>query len=148
MTARVFVDTNVLVYARDLRDETKQARALRWMALLWETRAGRLSHQVLQEYYVTMTRKLVPTHDAVEARADVTALFTWKPLAVDVDLFDVAWRIEDRFGLSWWDALIVAAAERSACSHLLTEDLQDGQRIGSVEIIDPFRHAPEDVLGE
>jgi predicted nucleic acid-binding protein len=74
MTARVFVDTNVLVYARDRTDEEKHARALEWLAALWQERAGRLSWQVLQEYYVTATRKLEPPRDLADAREDVTVL--------------------------------------------------------------------------
>lgn len=142
----VFVDTDVLVYARDITVETKHRRALEWLAALWEERAGRLSWQVLQEYYVTATRKLDPPRDTFDAREDVTSLVTWRPIAVDLATVDAAWAIEDRFGLSWWDALIVATAQAGGCTHLLTEDLQDGQSLGDVTVVDPFSHAPADVL--
>jgi predicted nucleic acid-binding protein len=147
MTARVFVDTNVIVYARDRTDEEKHRRALEWLAVLWDERAGRLSWQVLQEYYVTATRKLRPPRDTTDAREDVASLVTWQPIPVDVSVMDGAWAVEDRFGLSWWDALIVAAAQAGGCTHLLTEDLQDGQSFGDVLVVNPFVNAPDEVLG-
>ncbi len=145
MTDPVFVDTNVLVYVRDRADEAKQRRAAEWMAALWDERTGRLSTQVLQEYYVTLTRKLDPPRSRAEAREDVAALEAWAPRPPDHETFEMAWEVEDRFGLSWWDALIVAAARRAGCSWLLTEDLQDGQEILGIRVIDPFEHAPEDI---
>ena len=142
----VFVDTNVLVHARDRTDEAKHRRALEWLTALWEERAGRLSWQVLQEYYVTATRKLDPPRDTFDAREDVTSLVTWQPIDVDTSVIDAAWGIEDRFGLSWWDALIVAAAQAGGCTHLLTEDLQNGQIFGDLTVVDPFHHEPSEVL--
>ena len=146
MSARVFVDTNVLVYAPDRADAHKHERSLVWLAHLWERRAGRLSWQVLHEYYVTVTRKLDPPRGADDARGDVTSLVTWRPIHVDLETIDKAWEIEDRFGLSWWDALIVAAARRGDCTHLLTEGLQDGTTLDGLTVISPFTHTPEDVL--
>lgn len=146
MTAVVFVDTNVLVYARDTTDQGKQERAITWLAALWDAEAGRLSWQVLQEYYVTATRKLDPPRDPALVREDVASLATWRPLAPHLPIIDTAWAVEDRFGFSWWDALIVAAAQTAGCTHLLTEDLQDGQDLDGVLVVDPFRHLPEDIL--
>jgi predicted nucleic acid-binding protein len=142
MRGPVFVDTNVLVYVRDATDPSKQARAAEWMAWLWASRQGRLSLQVLQEYYVTVTRKLRPGMDPEDARDDVSALRAWRPLAPDGDLLDEAWRLEDGMGIGFWDALVVAAAQRLGCELLLTEDLQDGRRIGGVEIRSPFTLSP------
>ena len=147
MTARVFVDTNGFVYARDRTDAAKHRRALQWLAVLWDERAGRVSWQVLQEYYVTATRKLHPPRDTFDAREDVAALVTWQPIPIELSTIDAAWAIEDRFGLSWWDALIVAAAQAGGCTHLLTEDLQDGQSFGDVTVVSPFLHEPDGVLG-
>lgn len=135
----VFVDTNVLVYARDRADERKQARALSWMRHLWETGEGRLSVQVLQEFYVTTTRKLSPGLSPDEARADVEDLSAWRPIQIDTDAIRAAWSIEDRFGLSFWDALIVAAAHVAACDVLLSEDLRHGLDLDGVRVVDPFR---------
>lgn len=134
----VFVDTNVLVYHRDSTEPEKQRRAAEWMAHLWETGTGRLSLQVLHEYYVTVTRKLDPGLPASDAREDVGALRAWHPLPPDADLMEEAWAIEDRFGLSFWDAMIVAAARRLDCEILLTEDLQDGQDLGGMVVRSPF----------
>lgn len=143
----VFVDSNVLVYVRDASEPEKQKAAAEWMRALWEARTGRLSTQVLSEFYVTVTGKLDPGLERAEARADVRSLAAWHPLATDRSLIASAWEIEDRFGLSFWDALIVAAARRARCTHLLTEDLQDGQDLDGTLVIDPFRHRPDSVLG-
>ena len=110
MTAPVFVDTNVLVYARDRSQGAKHRVAWEWMTSLWQTRAGRLSHQVLSEYYVTVTAKLKPGMPAAAARADVRALLTWHPTGVSAATLEHAWELQDRHQLSWWDALIVASA--------------------------------------
>jgi predicted nucleic acid-binding protein len=141
----VFVDTNVLVYARDLSEGSKQEQALVWVEHLWETRSGRLSYQVLQEYYVTMTRKLRPGLPPSDARADVRDLLAWRPVAVQADLLEAAWRVEARGEVSFWDALIVAAARNAGCSHLLTEDLAEGRRLGGVTVASPFVHEPGDL---
>ena len=147
MSVTVFVDTNVLVYLRDRSEEEKQRRAAEWMALLWELRIGRLSTQVLQEYYLQVTRKLDPPRTTEEAREDVLALGVWRPTVIDLRVMERAWTVQDRFGFSWWDALIVAAALAGSCRYLLTEDLQDGQEVEGLRIVSPFAHEPEVVLG-
>jgi predicted nucleic acid-binding protein len=142
----VFVDTNVLVYARDTSHPTKQGRAADWIAALWELGEGRVSLQVLQEYYVTTTRKLKPGLDPEEARADILDLSAWSPVAPDLQMLAAAWSAEERFGLSFWDALIVAAAQVARCNILLTEDLQHDMDLEGVRVIDPFQVAPGDRL--
>ena len=142
----VFVDTNVLVYARDLSVPRKQERAYEWISALWTSRLGRTSVQVLNEYYVTVTRKLAPGLAASDARADVSDLRAWAPVPVSASLLDSAFATEDRFGLSYWDSLIVAAAQAANCEYLLTEDLQDGQLLDSVTVVNPFEHRPETIL--
>jgi predicted nucleic acid-binding protein len=141
----VFVDTNVLVYARDTADPAKQAQASEWIAYLWDRGEGRLSLQVLQEYYVTTTRKLRPGLEPEDARADVLDLAAWSPGVADTQMIAAAWSIEDRFGLSFWDALIVAAAHVARCEVLLTEDLQHGMDLEGVRIVDPFRTGPDEL---
>jgi predicted nucleic acid-binding protein len=135
----VFVDTNVLVYARDASDPEKQATATAWMEHLWASVTGRLSVQVLQEYYMTVTRKLEPALHSDEAREDVRDLAAWRPVRIDEAILDAAWRIEDRFELSFWDSMIVAAAHAAGCETLLTEDLQHDLVIDGLRIADPFR---------
>lgn len=143
----MFVDTNVLVYTRDRTDEEKQRRAAEWMAWLWDLRLGRLSVQVLQEYYVTVTRKLDPPRRPEDAREDVIALHVWRPSPIDLEVMERAWSIEDRYGFHWWDALIVASGIVGRCGYLLSEDLQDEQQVEGLTILDPFAHDPESVLG-
>jgi predicted nucleic acid-binding protein len=138
MTAPVFVDTNVLLYWRDGRHAAKQARAAEWLALLWREQRGRTSTQVLSEYYVNVTRKLDPGLPADEAWDDVQALLAWEPQATDGALLQRGRTIEGRYGLSWWDGLVVAAAQAQGCALLLTEDLQDGAVYGGVTARNPF----------
>lgn len=135
----VFVDTNVLVYARDAASESeKHARALDWMRHLWDTGEGRVSMQVLQEYYVTTTRKLRPGLVPDDARADVRDLSAWRPVTLGLEGVESAWTIEERFGLSFWDSLVVAAAHVARCDLLLSEDLQHGLDLDGVRVVDPF----------
>lgn len=136
----VFVDTNVLICADDARDAVRRLRAREWLLLLWQQRAGRLSTQVLNEYYVNVTRKLGLAQG--DARAKVRRFQLWQPWQVDHQTVETAWGVEARFGLGYWDALIVAAAAQSGCSHLLSEALQHGQQIDAVTIINPFLVAP------
>lgn len=147
MTVPVFVDTNVLVYVRDATEPEKQRAAADWMAELWERGAGHLSYQVLKEYYVTLTRKLDPPREPADAREDVLALMAWRPLPTDGGLLEAAWKVQDELGYSWWDALIIAAALRAGARYLLTEDMQSGQEIGTLTIVNPFAVGPEELLG-
>lgn len=144
---RVFVDTNVLVYHRDARDPSKQRRAAEWMAHLWQTRTGRVSLQVLHEYYVTVTGRLNPGLPLEDARDDVQALMSWAPAASGWDLVEGAWREQDLWGFSFWDSLIVAAARAQGCDVLLTEDLSHGQDLGGLLVLSPFRAGPEEAPG-
>jgi len=144
---KIFVDTNVFVYARDASEPEKQPRAAAWVDALWASRQGRLSAQVLHEYYVTVTRKLRPGLPPEVARRDVRGLSTWGSVPHSLALLEIAWGLEERYELSWWDALIVAAARQAGCSVLLTEDLQDGQGLAGVRVVNPFVHAAADLLG-
>lgn len=142
MPAVVFVDTNVLVYVRDAADQRKQAHAREWMKYLWQSRSGRVSTQVLQEYFWVTTQKLKPGLPVEDARQDIRELLAWSPICADAKLLESAWALQDRYAISWWDSLIVAAAEAAASSHLLTEDLADGQVYGTVRVVSPFAHTP------
>ncbi|MFM2059551.1 MAG: hypothetical protein RLY71_3936 [Pseudomonadota bacterium] len=139
----VFVDTNVLLYADDAADAVKHRRALDWLQALWLSRAGRLSTQVLNEYYFNATRKLKPPVKQGDARAEVRRYQHWRPWAVDHQTVETAWALESRYGLSYWDGLIVASALHQGCRYVLTEDLQHGQQIDSVQILNPFVVGPE-----
>ncbi|HEV2007975.1 MAG TPA: PIN domain-containing protein, partial [Burkholderiales bacterium] len=106
MIAPVFVDANVLVYARDAHEAVKQPRAADWMTRLWREQSGRTSMQVLSEYYVTVTRKLRPAVSTHDAWNDVKSLLSWQPQAVDGVLLQRAREIEQRYRLSWWDSMV------------------------------------------
>jgi len=140
MTAPVFVDTNVLIYALDETDPEKHQAARLWRAELWKGRRGRISYQVLQEFYVKVIQKWPRARE--QARAEVRDLLAWQPVSADAALLERAWKIQDRYRLSFWDALIVAAARATSCRYLLTEDLQAGQNIDGVIVINPFRSDP------
>jgi predicted nucleic acid-binding protein len=142
MSERTFVDTNVLVYARDASEPDKQPVAAAWLDALWQRKDGRLSVQVLQEYYVTVTAKLSPGLPVDEARRDVLALGAWAPEPVTPDLIGAAWELQDEYRFSFWDSMIVAAATRADCSILLTEDLQHGQQLGGLRVVNPFMEPP------
>lgn len=145
MTAPVFVDTNVLVYARDARDAGKHERSREWVEFLWDTKRGRVSRQVLHEYYVTVTRKLRPGLPVEEARADVRTLFHWLT-AVDPEvMIESAWSFQDRCSLSFWDALILGAAQSMGCGFLLSEDLPAGQELEGIRVVSPFATLPSEL---
>ena len=146
MSATCSGDTNLLVYARDASEARKQPLAEAWLKVLWQQRRGRLSFQVLHEYYVTVTRKLRPGVPVPDARDDVRALMSWRPISTDGVVLEAAWAVQDRYGLAWWDALIVSAAQVAGSDYLLSEDLQAGQDLGGVVVVDPFQTAPDALL--
>jgi predicted nucleic acid-binding protein len=141
MTA-VFVDTNVLIYRRDSSEREKQRRAEAWMTYLWGARTGRTSMQVLHEYYDVVTRKLKPGLPAADAREDVRDLMAWRPVRLDRTTAETAWRLQDRYRLGWWDALVAAAALQASCGQLLTEDLQHGLDLDGLIVTNPFTVHP------
>ena len=138
----VFVDTNVLLYGEDAADAMKQAQALAWLGELWKRRCGRLSTQVLNEFYVNATRRAKPPMPAGDARAEVRRYQRWQPWQVDHATVESAWAIESRYKLGYGDALIVSAAQHLGCEIVLSADMQHEQRIDGVQIINPFRVGP------
>jgi len=138
MTAPVFVDTNVFIYARDPRDPLKRARADDWIRLLWNEQRGRTSVQVLGEYYDAITRKFHKSVTREDAWDDVRRLLAWNPQAIDLEVLTNAREIEERYRLSWWDCQVVAAAHAQGCVLLLSEDMQDGADYGGVRVRSPF----------
>jgi predicted nucleic acid-binding protein len=141
MTAPVFVDTNILIYALDDADLKKQQAARLWRSELWKSRRGRVSFQVLQEFYVKVSRKVPSARE--QARAEVRDLLAWRPIMVDFIVLEEGWKIQDRYLLSFWDALIVAAAKLLSCRYLLTEDLQADQDLDDVLVVNPFVCDPD-----
>jgi predicted nucleic acid-binding protein len=137
MTVPVFVDTNVLIYALDPRHAAKQGAAQDWLSRCWKERSGRVSVQVLNEFYVNLIR-LNGSAFKARARTEMQYLMAWHPLAIDTPLLETAWHISDDTGFSHWDALIVAAAATQGCEFLLSEDLQHGRTVEGVRIVNPF----------
>jgi len=138
MTDTVFVDTNVFVYARDASEAAKQTVAAEWLHTLWLEQRGRTSVQVLSEYYTIVTRKQRPGLGVDDAWEDVAALFAWKPQEIDRRVLERAHEVERRYTLSWWDSMIVAAAQLQNCDVLLSEDLQHGWTCGALTVLNPF----------
>ena len=139
----VFVDTNVLIYSEDGASAEKQTRANAWLAVLWQRRLGRVSTQVLNEFYVNVTRKAKPPMPSGDARAEVRRYQRWQPWGIDHATVESAWSVESRFGFGYWDAMIIAAAQAQGCRFLLSEDMQHGQQVDSVQILNPFLVGPE-----
>ena len=137
----VFVDTNVLLYAQDQRNAVKQSASQLWLRWCWESRCGRLSSQVLHEFYVNL-RRLAPNLLPEHARDQVRQYRRWQPWQVDDPTVDYAWTLQDETGYSYWDCLMVAAAAAQECQYLLTEDLQHQQRLAGLTVISPFRLLP------
>lgn len=138
---RCFVDTNVFLYALDSTEPEKAHAAGRWLDALWEAGAGRISRQGLHEFYVNPTRRMGAPKEAV--REQIELLTLWQPADSTSALVHRAWEWTDTAQLSYWDALIVAAAETTGCPCILTEDLQPGRRLGNILVVNPFTTPPE-----
>ena len=137
--AREFVDANVLVYAYDASAGTKHTAAQRLLTRLWDAGTGCVSVQVLQEFFVTVTRKVAEPLPVDEAANRLRELCAWKvftPMAEDV-LHAIA--LHERAQLSFWDAMVIHGAAELGCDVLWTEDLNHGQSIQGVRIRDPFQ---------
>ena len=137
MSVKTFVDTNILIYAHDLDAKEKHLAAKAVLDELWANRTGVISTQVLQEFYVNVTRKLKKPLAKKIARTIVDTYMIW---CVDITTAEIAaaFRIEDEARLGFWDALICAAAIRSGAQRILSEDLNAGQRITGIRIENPF----------
>lgn len=137
MNAKIFVDTNILIYAHDADSGEKHAKAKETLQELWEEGIGVLSPQVLQEFYVNVTRKIRRPLPKRNARAVVAAYSTW---CIDTTASDVAraFEIEESAKIGFWDALIVASAIKARAATVLSEDLNSGQLVAAVRIENPF----------
>ena len=135
---RQFVDTNVLVYAHDRSVGRKRTEAQQLLRNLWQSGEGCLSIQVLQEYYVTVTRK-VPTPLLPEQAKDIIShLARWRMHSPAVSDILEAINIQTRYDISFWDAMIVQSAVRLKCEKIWSEDLNAGQRYAGVTVANPF----------
>jgi predicted nucleic acid-binding protein len=137
MNDKTFVDTNILIYAHDIDAKAKHEAAKNVLQQLWNSRSGVLSMQVLQEFYVNVTRKISRPISTVSARLVVNTYAIWCIETTPSEI-SLAFRIEDESRLGFWDALIVAAAIKSGADRVLSEDLNAGQTISGVRIENPF----------
>jgi len=134
----VFVDTNVLVYAEDKAAGRKHLLARDLMVKLWNDADGVLSVQVLQELYVTLTRKVGKPLSADKALTIVKEYLSWVVVDNTPRLLVAAAGLQQRAQISFWDALVVQAAIEAGCDCLYSEDLNAGQKFGSLVVVNPF----------
>lgn len=138
MSGKGFVDTNVLIYAHDPRSGAKHEMAKYLVERLWRERAGVLSTQVLQEVYVNLRKVATKAISHGELQRLLADYLTWHVVVNDGESILEAVELEDRYRLSFWDALIVQAANVSGAEYLYTEHLNHGQSYGSVVAVNPF----------
>lgn len=140
-TRRVFVDTNILIYAYEKSDGSKQSKARALVTELWREQAGVLSPQVLAEFYHVATRKMTPPLPRTVARKIVAVYRQWcsANTSTTADLLVSASLLEERHTLSWWDSMIVEAALLSGATTLLSEDMQHGRTFGALTVRNPFK---------
>ncbi len=138
MSDRCFVDTNILVYAHDRSAGSKHQRARLLIEDLWKSGQGVLSTQVLQELCINVRRKASRPLSVEEARRLIQDYLSWEIVVNTPASVIQALDIEGRYKISFWDALIVQAAESSGIAILYSEDLASGQSYGSVRVVNPF----------
>ena len=138
MSAKTFVDTNILVYAHDLDAGKKHEVARLIITELWESKSGVISTQVLQEFYVTLTRKIPSPLKGAQVRRILNNYMTWDVAVNDGTTILQASEIEETYNISFWDAMIVSAAFMKNAEILLTEDLNEGQHLEGMTIVNPF----------
>ena len=135
---KFFIDTNILVYAYDVSSGGKHHIARNIVTDLWNSRAGALSIQVLQEFFVNVTKKIPKPLDIATARNIIRDFLLWDMVDNDGELVLAAIDVQSKYIYSFWDSLIIAAAVKTGASILLTEDLKNGQSIEGVMIKNPF----------
>ncbi len=138
MSDRYFVDTNILMYAHDAAAGEKHARAKALVEELWRDRTGVVSTQVLQELSVNLRKKVRRSLDAKATRDIVADYLTWQVIVNGGESILEAIDLETRYQISFWDALVVQAAQSSGAEVLYSEDLSSGQRYGSVQVVNPL----------
>ncbi len=138
MSDKFFVDTNILMYAHDRGAGAKHERARALVEELWRTRTGVVSTQVLQELAVNLRRQARPPLDAKATREVVIDYLTWQVVVTGGDSILEAIDLEARFQISFWDALVIQAAQASRAAVLYSEDLSADQLYAGVRVVNPF----------
>jgi predicted nucleic acid-binding protein len=142
MSDRYFVDTNILMYAHDASAGAKHDRAKAVIEELWRARSGVVSTQILQELCVSLRRKAARPVDLKTAREIVTDYLSWEVRVNTGESILEALDLEERYRISFWDALVIQAAEASGAAVLYSEDLSDGQMYGTVRVVNPIAALP------
>jgi predicted nucleic acid-binding protein len=137
MSGKTFVDTNVLIYAHDIDANAKNEVAKAVLRELWSERTGVLSMQVLQEFYVNVTRKIASPLPKDLARSVVSSYVPWCMETTPSEI-SAAFRIEDEARIVFWDALIVSSAAKSGATRILSENVSARQRIAGILVENPF----------
>jgi len=136
--AMTFVDTNVLLYAHDDKPDPRCKIAKELVGQLWSSRTGVVSTQVLQEFYFNATKIYKLAMPRSEARRALASYVQWRVIPTDAQMIMSASRLEEEHSVSFWNALIVQAALRASATFLVSEDLQDGRKFGSLTVRNPF----------
>ena len=144
MSDKVFVDTNILLYAHDQSTGVKHERARALIEKLWDSGGGVLSTQVLQELCVNLRRKTAHPLSVEHTRALLQDYLSWEIVINTAESILEALIIEQRYIISFWDALIIQAAGSAGASIVYSEDLADGQKYGSLRVINPLSHSASD----
>jgi predicted nucleic acid-binding protein len=137
--AKYFIDTNILIYAHDRDAGVKHERARQLIEQLWSAGQGALSTQVLQELCVNLRRRVARPLPGDEIAKLIEDYLSWQVVVITPQAIVAALEIEDRYKVSYWDALILYAAESCGAAVLYSEDLSHGQRYGVVEVLNPLR---------
>lgn len=138
MSGKAFVDSNVLVYAHQQNAGEKHRKAQELLGTLWREKRGVLSTQVLQEFCVNVRRKVNPPVGWDETRQAIRDFMSWETVLNNANSIFLAMELERRYRLSFWDAMIVQAAESGGCEVLYSEDLSHGQEYAGVLVVNPF----------
>jgi predicted nucleic acid-binding protein len=146
MSDKVFLDTNIIVYAHDRSSGDKHAVAREIMERLWESRKGVISVQILQEFFVCVTQKIAKPLVIKNARTILEYLSNWDVVVNDKYIILKAIDLQEKYRLSFWDSLVIQAAIQGQARILLSEDLPHGQAVKDLKILNPFTTEWKDYL--
>jgi len=146
MRDKIFLDTNIIVYAHDRSSSDKHEAAKEIMDYLWESRKGVISVQVLQEFFVCITKKIVKPLLIKNARIILEYLSNWDVVVNDKYITLKAIDLHEKYRFSFWDSLVIQAAIQGQAGILLSEDLPDGQIVKDLRILNPFTEEWKDYL--
>jgi predicted nucleic acid-binding protein len=138
MSGKAFVDTNILLYAHDLADPAKNKVAVDLLTQLWDDNTGVISTQVLQEFAVNLQRRISLSLTFQEVRTRIALYLDWEVVVNGKGAVLRGLDARERYQISFWDAMIVQAAESAGCEVLYSEDLSHGQEYGGVLVVNPF----------